>query len=89
MTDYELEKNCNCPMQCESISYFYAYVSSPFDPEELCSKQQNGLMEEFYKNKYPPQFVRNLKKFKYQKQNVTSNALEICRKNVQYRAERF
>ena len=46
-------------------------------------------MEEYYENKYPPQFVRNLKKYKglVSEVNVTSDANEICLKNIQYKAE--
>ena len=76
-------------MDCESIGYSSYYVSSPFNPEELCSRQPNGFMEEFYDDKYPPQFIRNLKKFKglVSGNNVTSDANEICLKNIQYKAE--
>ena len=46
-------------------------------------------MEEYYENRYPPQFVRNLKKYKglVSDVNVTSDANEICLKNIQYKAE--
>ena len=75
---------CSCPMECESISYSSYYVSSPFNPEELCSSQPDGLMEEFDNNRFPPQFVRNLKKFT---KNVTADEYEICKRNIKYRAE--
>ena len=79
-----MKKNCNCPIECEFVSYSSYYVSSPFDPEEMCSRQPDGLMEEFYENKHPPQFVRNLKKFT---RNVTSDEYEICKTNVHYVAD--
>ena len=89
MSNDTLKENCNCPMECESISYSSYYVSSPFDAEELCSRQPNGLMEEFYKNKHPPQFVRNLKKFNglHLGKNVTADEYDICKRRIQYRAE--
>ena len=83
MADNTLKENCNCPMECESISYSSYYVSFPFDPEELCSKQTDGLMEEFLENhRYPPQIIRKFEEFV--KDNVTSDAFEICKKNVHY-----
>ena len=85
MTDVALKENCNCPMECETIRYSSYHVSSPFNPEVLCSRQTGGLMEEFYRNKHPPHFVRNLLKFTGD--NVTSDAYEICKRNIQYRAE--
>ena len=85
MTNDTLKENCNCPMECESVSYSLYSVSSPFKPEKLCPRQPDGLMEEFYKNKFPTQFVRNLKKFT--KKNVTSKEYEICEENIRYRAE--
>ena len=80
MSNDSLRKNCNCPMDCESIGYSSYYVSSPFNSEELCSRQPNGLMEKF---------VRNFKKFKglVSGNNLTSDANEICLKNIQYKAE--
>ena len=84
MSEDTLKENCNCPMECEFISYSSYYVSSPFDPDELCSKQPGGLMENFYDNRHPPQFVRNLKKFT---KNVTSDEYEICKKNAKFRSE--
>ena len=85
MTDDTLKENCDCPMECEFISYSSYYVSSPFNPEELCSRQPDGLMEEFFQNKYPPQILRKLKHFV--KDNETSDAYEICKKSILYRAE--
>ena len=72
-------------MECEFLSYSSYYVSSPFNAEELCPRQQDGLMEEFHENKYPPQFVRNLKMFTGD--NVTADEYELCKKNIQYKAE--
>ena len=79
MADDNLTEDCDCPMECEFISYSSYYVSSPFKPEEICSRQKSGLMEEFYENEHPPQFVRNLRKFV---RNITADEYEICEKNV-------
>ena len=46
------------------------------------------LMAEFYKNEFPPQFVRKMIEFNDHKTtNTTSDAGDICKNNVQYRAE--
>ena len=84
MENDTLEDNCECPMDCDSISYSSYSVSTPLNPEKMCLKQKNGVMKEILKNKFPPQFVRNLRKFV---DNVTSNEIEICKRNIQYRAE--
>ena len=41
-------------------------------------------MEELFLHKFPPQFVRNIRKYV---KNVTSNEIEICKKSIQFRAE--
>ena len=89
MSNDTLKETCSCPIECESISYFSYYVSTPFKAEELCSRQPDGLMNEFYENKFPQQFVRKLKKFKglISGDNLTINDNEICKKDIQYRAE--
>ena len=84
MDDDTLEEHCDCPMECNSISYSSYYVNTPFNPEEMCRRKQNGLMEELFLHKFPPQFVRNIRKYV---KNVTSNEIEICKKSIQFRAE--
>ena len=42
------------------------------------------MMKEFYKHKFPPQFIRNLIMFK---DNISADESENCKKNIQYRAE--
>ena len=41
-------------------------------------------MEPFYKNIFPPPFVRSMMKVKY---NFSETAVENCKRNLQYRAE--
>ena len=41
-------------------------------------------MKEFYEHKFPPEFIRNLRKFK---DNVTSDQAEICKNYMKYRAK--
>ena len=41
-------------------------------------------MKEFYKNKFPKEFVRRLILFK---DNKTSDEVEYCKQNIKYRAE--
>ena len=87
MSDKSLEKACNCPMNCNRISYSFSYNSERFDPEEIClgpSAKSDFLMKEFYENPFPNHFIRNLRKFN---KNETSDAEEICKKNSHYRAK--
>ena len=80
-------KNCKCPMECNAISYSFSLVSTPFNPQKMCPKNEGKtefLMKDFYLNKYPPRFVRRLIEFK---QNKSSDNDVNCRRNIQYRAE--
>ena len=81
-------------MECNTISYSFSIVSTPFDPEELCQYIFDGymnflwragdfLMRPFYENKYPPRLIRKLMKAK---NNVSNDAMEYCKSNLQYRA---
>ena len=72
-------------MGCNELSYSFSFVSTPLDPDELCTQTEYGsLMWSFYQNKYPPQHVRTLLKIK---SNISDDAEEYCRKNLEYRAE--
>ena len=92
MNNVTFEDFCECPNECNSISYSFSVVSDPFDPKEICprsfnpKKKNSGdfLMKEYYANKFPPQFVRRLKEFK---SNLSSQDGDYCEKNIQYRAE--
>ena len=42
------------------------------------------MMKQFYEHKFPPQFIRKLIEVK---DNVSSNATEYCKRNLEYRAE--
>ena len=85
------ELACDCPVECESISYSFSIVSTPLDPEEICTDlreygrdRRDPFMEDFYNNKYPPQYVRTLLTIK---SNVSDDAIDYCKKNLPYRAE--
>ena len=86
--DTELEK-CNCPMECNSISYSFSIVSSPFDPQKMCpsskSIKDDDLMKEFYKNRFPQNFIRRLNAFLGK--DVSSQEHYYCKRNIEYRAE--
>ena len=87
MKNSTIENLCDCPLECNSISYSFNFVSTPFVPEEMCPSklgENDFLMREFYVNRYPSQFVRKLYQFK---DNVTSDVSEVCSKKIQYRAE--
>ena len=90
MENITIENNCNCPIECNSVSYSFSFVSTPFDHEEMCPSdrhKEDFLMKEFYDNKFPPQFIRKMREFKGYKDNVSSDARENCYKNIKYRAE--
>ena len=81
------EETCDCPMECNSISYSYGFVSKPFDSNKMCMGEkisEDFLMKPLYKNKLPDQFVRRLTQFK---DNVTLSEIEYCKSEIQYRAE--
>ena len=86
MKNTPTNSTCNCPMECDHISYFFSLVSTPFEAEEMCpggSGSQDFLMKEFYENVFPPQYIRKIKEFS---DNSSSNEKDICKKNIQYRA---
>ena len=74
-------------MECDSISYSFSLVSTPFNEIGLCPgnrKRPHPLMSEFYEKPFPKLFIRKMKKFIY---NETDSTSEICKRNVKYRAE--
>ena len=80
------DDQCDCPLECNSISYSYTFITTPLNPDETCppGNIKNFLMKEFYEHKFPPEYIRNLRKFK---DNVTSDQAEICKNNIKYRAK--
>ena len=86
MRNVHFEKTCDCPNECNTISYSYSIVSTPFDPIEMCPGRISSdfLMKNFYENKFPPKFIRKLMEFKT---NVSSDDDDMCEKNIKYRAE--
>ena len=87
MANDTLDEQCSCPMECDSITYSFNVVSTPFNEKGLCSGQQknpNPLMSEFYKKPFPKLYVRKLKKMT---KNETDSVRDICFTNIQYRAE--
>ena len=86
-----MENTCYCPIECDSLSYSYSFVSRPFDVKKVCTgsskKKKYFLMEEFYKNKSPPQFVRKLAEMKSDNIMNSSDEIDYCKRNIQYRAE--
>ena len=82
-----MENNCDCPMECNSVTYSFSIISTPFTKEEMCLKETNQghyLMRQFYEHKFPHQFVRKLIEVK---NNVSSDAVDYCKKNLKYRAQ--
>ena len=99
MQNVTIELDCDCPLECDSISYSFSLVSTPFDAKEKCPMKlgsRDFAMKEFYENVYPPQFVRKLmrmmndKKMTIMMKNNNSTSVQeghFCKRNIQYRAE--
>ena len=96
LQNVSIELNCDCPLECESISYSFSLVSTPFVQKEMCPRTEISAefsMKEFYKNKHPPQFVRKLMEMSAAAdqdqaiRNVSSHQGDVCKRNIQYRAE--
>ena len=87
MANNTLEQHCSCPMECDSISYSFSVVSTPFNEMGLCAAtldKPTPLMKEFYEKPFPKVFIRKLKRFIL---NETDSTREICKRYVKYRAE--
>ena len=86
MENFPNNLTCDCPVECNFISYSMSVESTPLDAKELCSKdiEDASIMKPFIENKFPPKFVRKLMKVKY---NVSDDQIEYCKKNLQFRAE--
>ena len=81
------EWTCDCPMECNTISYSFSVVMTSLDPEELCPNYNDFddfLMKPFYDTDLPPQFERKLM---FIKENISIDAVDDCKRNLQYRAE--
>ena len=86
MKNFTLEKNCDCPLDCDSITYSYSLVSSPLKEDELCANKQRSptpLMTDFYQKPFPKLFIRLLEKYA---KNISADPFEICSKYLKYRA---
>ena len=89
LDNVDIEKSCDCPIECTSISYSFTKVSTPFDEDEMCPSSRMGhgdfLMKPFYENKVPPKFVRKLWKIKYN--SSKDDDMSYCKDTLKYRAE--
>ena len=84
--NFTSEKNCDCPLDCDSITYSYSLVSSRLKEDELCTGNQNSptpLLTDFYKKPFPSLFIRQLSKYA---KDTSADTLEICNKYLKYRA---
>ena len=92
MNNDTLEDMCDCPMECNSISYSFTLESTEFDPKEVCpdifgsgfDEYENFVMKPFYEHKYPAQFIRSLRSIQ---SNISNTDMEYCKKNLKYRSE--
>ena len=84
MKNVSIEDSCDCPMECNSISYSFSVTSTKFDESEMCGKR-NNFMDGFNEHKFPPQYIRELKFLK--KLTLYPSSEYYCRKTLNYRAE--
>ena len=91
MESLETEENCTCPMECNSITYSFNIVSTPFDPVKMCpsKKRTNAfLMKEFYGSalhyRFPTKYVRRIIGIR---DNTSYGDDDICKEKIKYRAE--
>ena len=86
MQNGTVAEKCDCPMECNSITYTFSLISTPFDPLKMCPTniKDNALMKPFYESRFPHQFIRRLIDFK---DNISSQERDYCKRNIQYRAE--
>ena len=88
MKNRTTQKTCDCPMECTTISYSFRVVSTKFEDKEMCGEtSENSVMNDFnlVGHKFPRQFIRKLIHLK--NNSVSSNEVEYCKRNLQYRAE--
>ena len=84
MKNATTEDSCDCPMECNSISYSFSVTSTKFDESEMCEKR-NDFMDGFDEHTFPPYHIRNLMFLK--KLTPYPSSEYYCRKNLKYRAE--
>ncbi len=86
MKNFTSVNDCDCPLDCDSITYSYSLVSSRLKENELCAnklKAPTPLMTDFYHKPFPKLFIRQLRKYA---KNISADPYEICSKYLQYRA---
>ena len=89
MKNTPTDLTCDCPMECNTISYSFSVVVTPFDPEEMCPRYNDFddfMMKPFYdRNRiFSPKFEKKLLKIK---NNVSmTDEVDDCKENLPYRA---
>ena len=85
-----IEVSCDCPTECNFISYSFTTVSTKFDENELCPSESlnpdDFLMKPFYERHriFSPKFEKKLLKIK---NNVSmTDWVDDCKENLPYRA---
>ena len=81
MKNIPTDWTCDCPVECNYISYSFSLVSTPFNPEELCPRDmvsEDFLMKPFYQNRVGRAMIK-------MKNNITE--IEYCKQHLKYRAE--
>ena len=80
---------CDCPVECNTISYSFSIKESKQLSTDLCPSPQNAgdfLMKPFYDNEFPPPFVKGLMKIK-NPVNQDQDIQDDCKANLENRAE--
>ena len=87
MKNVSSSQGCDCPMDCESVSYSYSIVSEPFIEEEQCpTKNNNGvsIFKEFYSTPFPRGFIRKARF--YMGSMNSSDEDYLCKRLLPFRA---
>ena len=83
MANSTTEEKCDCPLECTHTTL------SALNPDKICPGEDNKgsfLMKEFYSNPIPPKLLLKMMKFGF---NTSEDVVDICKKNIKYKAEIF
>ena len=86
MKNAQIIEKCNCPLECEAITYDYEYVSTPFDPDVMCPNLAGkaNLMKDYYDNPLPSKMSRNM--MAYFNFSPPKSDSDVCKHDIQFRA---
>ena len=78
--------HCDCPVDCDTVTYSYSIVSTPMTEEKECTTTGGGSdFLEFFDHPFPPLFVLRAEEF--MNMSSTSRLVDQCKKMLPYRAK--